>query len=628
MSVLAMFALGLIIPNIPIAHRGSFEYSGIVVESKENYFIFLSEFKKYYVYEEKNSKEIGDYLIICSKPEDVVVNTYESQFSFDEYLSNKGVKESLSSKDITIKWTSPFRMKAIKSNFLNHFDEDTKAMISALLFADRDYEHSSTKMMSELNLIFLFSASGIYFSFLLKGLEKLFKFFLKDRLAEIFPLVILSPYSIFLFNKIGVMRVIFLTLLKYLNKHVLKKRFTYLTILSFTAITFLVIDYHLIYQSGYYIGFGLSFILIFVRTSLSFFRKKHQAILIPVFIYLFMLPISNLNAGSFHIFGLLFQTLSIPFNEIFITFSLISFYVGYPFRIILSNLTRVLLLVYSEFSKIDIHITIGDYFKYLLIPYYVLYIYSIYLLESKRFLHLKINSLPLVSTVLISLVPIRTYILNAVYFINVGQGDSILIKNKDNIVMIDTGGSTSFDMAKETLIPFLNKKQINHIDLLITTHDDFDHSGASASLIDNFNVKSCLNRRDDFPVKVGDIYLENLNTFSGKDKNDNSLVFNVDFMGKKFLFMGDASIETEKYMIANNIDLDCDILKVGHHGSSTSTCEEFLNKATPEEAIISSAKKNKYNHPNKEVIERLNKHNIKIRQTSIEGTISYVQLAS
>lgn len=626
---LSAFIFGLLITQIPrISFNGNFTYSGIVLESKENYFIFYSKMEKFYVYEEKNSREIGDYLIICAEPEDIVSTSYESRFSFDDYLKDKGVERLLSSKNIEVKHSSPIRLKNIKSKFLDGFDEDTKAVVNALLFAEKDYQSTSIRIIDDLNLIFFFSMSGIYLSFLLRVLEKLFKLFLKDRYAEALPFLILLPYSIFLFPKIGVLRVMILTLLKYINNHFLKKHFTYLTIVSFLAVVFLIFDYHLAYQTGFYVGFSLSIGLIFFRTAISRFKKKKQALLVPIFVYLAMLPLSNFNSGTFHIFGLLFQTFLIPFNEIFIIFALISFYVGYPFRIILSNLSKVSLLITYEFLKADIVIPVADYFKYFVFLYYAFLLYGVYLLESGRYFHLKINCLPLVSVVLISLIPVRRYITNAVYFINVGQGDSILLKNKDKTVMIDTGGVLSFDIAKESLIPFLNKKQINHIDLLITTHDDFDHSGGASSLIDNFEVKTYLNSRDQFPVQVGDIYLENLNTFQGKDKNDNSLVFNISFMGKKFLLMGDASVETEKYMLANNIDLDCDILKVGHHGSKTSTCEEFLVAASPEEAIISAGAKNKYHHPDKEVIDRLEAHNIKIRRTSLEGSISYVQLAS
>ncbi|MCF0117788.1 MAG: MBL fold metallo-hydrolase [Bacilli bacterium] len=211
------------------------------------------------------------------------------------------------------------------------------------------------------------------------------------------------------------------------------------------------------------------------------------------------------------------------------------------------------------------------------------------------------------------------------YFINVGQGDSILIQNKNNIVLIDTGGVNNIDLASETLIPFMRSKQINHIDALITTHNDSDHCGAALSLMENFPVYNYLPNKDQFPYQIGEIYLKNINTYSFTEDNDNSLVFNLDFMNKKWLLMGDASTLVEKRLIENNIDIDCDILKVGHHGSKTSTSEAFIKAASPQEAIISVGAKNYYGHPSESVIDLLAKYNVTIRRTDIEGTISYTK---
>ena len=87
--------------------------------------------------------------------------------------------------------------------------------------------------------------------------------------------------------------------------------------------------------------------------------------------------------------------------------------------------------------------------------------------------------------------------------------------------------------------------------------------------------------------------------------------------------MGDAPKEIEKKIIKDNKNIKCDYLKVGHHGSNTSTCEEFVKTIKPKEAIISCGYKNFYNHPHKEVIDILNKYNVKIKRTDIEGTIKY-----
>jgi len=305
-----------------------------------------------------------------------------------------------------------------------------------------------------------------------------------------------------------------------------------------------------------------------------------------------------------------------------------SFYLTIPFRHLLSALSNVFTNVYTFIDLNSVAIPVAGYVQYSIPCYYVCSLYLLYLIESKRYFHLKFGSIPIVSSLCLSLIPLQTFIVNGVYFINVGQGDSILIKNRDNIVMIDTGGNKSFDMANEVLIPFLKKKQINHIDALIATHNDFDHSGAVVPLINNFPVYNYLTKPDDFPYQIGDISLTNLNDYKSNETNDTSLVFNIDFIGRKWLLMGDASIDVEKFLIDENKDINCDILKVGHHGSKTSTSDEFLKYTSPQEAIISVGAKNSYHHPNDEVLAKLNKYGIKIRRTDIEGTISYVQIAT
>ncbi len=628
-AVFACFALGVSLPLLSnVVRNGSSPYAGVVVETRENYFIFQSGLNKYYVYEKDNDREIGDFLVIASDAKDYISTTYESRFSFNDYLLDKGITKTLDSYSIEVRSKNPIRPKKVIKQFLNYFDEDTKALIDSFLFSHKDYGNNTIRMIDEMNLIYLLSMSGIYLSFLLRSLEKLFKFFLKDKYAEALPFLLLLPFALFTVPRIGVIRVMLLTLLKYVNKHFLKKKYSYLTILSALALAFLIVDYHLIYQSAYYVGFSFSFALIFVRTAISRFKKITQALLVPVFAYTFMLPIATLNGGAVHVLALLFQTIFIPFNEIFIIVALFSFYSSYPFRVSLGELTKVLKITYNAFYQADIALPVADYFKYFVLVYYALYFLFLYYLESNRFVHLKWSYLPLVSILAISMIPIRTYLINAVYFINVGQGDSILIQNRNKIVMIDTGGNTSFDMAKESLIPFLKKRQINHIDLLVTTHNDADHAGAAVSLMKNYNVKQYYSNHEFQTTQVGDIYLENLNTYRAEDENDTSLVFNVSFMGKKWLFTGDASVAVEHDMITKGMDLDCDILKVGHHGSKSSTSEEFLLATTPTEAIVSCGAKNSYHHPDKEVINRLIAHGVKIRYTKQEGTISYVQLAT
>jgi competence protein ComEC len=189
--------------------------------------------------------------------------------------------------------------------------------------------------------------------------------------------------------------------------------------------------------------------------------------------------------------------------------------------------------------------------------------------------------------------------------------------------MVDTGGNIGFDMAEESLIPFLLKRRIYHIDALIASHGDFDHVGAVSTLCAKFRVGRYITERKDFPLKVGRMTFVNYNIYEGQEENDKSLVLATKVGGKTYLLTGDAPYQIERQIIRDHPELRCDILKLGHHGSNTSSCEEFLVTVKPSVAIISCGARNKYGHPTKEIIDRLNKLKIPYRRTDEEGSISY-----
>ena len=594
-------------------------YQGMVVEVKENYFLFQSHFEKYYIYEENTNKEIGDFLVIKSKPSEYKANTYESQFDFVAYLKDKGVKRSLTLKDYETKFRNPIRVHQGKQKFLNQLDDDAKGLVNALIFNEKDYSSTAVKQFDELNLMYLLSVSGIYLHILFVSTTYVFGLFSSKKVSQAVPILLFSPLAFYSFPRISILRIFSIALLKYINEHFLKKRFSYLTLLSSLALFFVIIDFHLVYQEAFYIGFSLSLLGVFYRTGIQYLPSRKRKIYLSFSAYLFLLPLMCANQGTLHILSFPFQLMLVPFILLLIIISFL-FMIKIPLAGLINSYSGLLIGISKSLLKIDISlpILVNEWFFFV---YYISILLILYLLESQRIRHLRNVTLALASFMVISLIPIHTSF-NSVYFINVGQGDSILIRNRNKTVLLDTGGNTKFDMATETLIPFFNKIGVRHIDLLVTSHDDFDHSGAANSLIENFKVYNYLHNREDFPYKVGDIYLENINFYNG-DVNDNSLVFLLSFMKKKWMLTGDASIESEKYILESGIDVDCDILKVGHHGSNTSSSEEFIKATSPSEAIISCGAKNTYGHPHKEVIDRLEKYNVKIRRTDLEGTISY-----
>lgn len=237
------------------------------------------------------------------------------------------------------------------------------------------------------------------------------------------------------------------------------------------------------------------------------------------------------------------------------------------------------------------------------------------------------------------------------YFFNVGQGSTAFLKYNGLNIVIDAG-SLQQNLSFNTLDNFFKQKGIQQIDLVIISHFHTDHVNAISSLIQSYNVKevvyslpkaenilfnNILNLLKEKDIKLsvvnaGDVFaLKNIvfKIYSPRkdyiiEDNDitnaNSIVLQVDIEDKKFLFMGDATKNTEEYILKEN-DLEVVyLLSVGHHGSKTSTSEELLKELKPEVAVI-SCKESVYGHPNKEVLEVLEEYNVNVLITEKMGAI-------
>ena len=232
-----------------------------------------------------------------------------------------------------------------------------------------------------------------------------------------------------------------------------------------------------------------------------------------------------------------------------------------------------------------------------------------------------------------------------VYFFDVNQGDSSLIVTpyRKEVIMIDTGGIKGRKVS-DNVVSFLKNSGINAIDYLILTHGDFDHMGDAISLVENFKVENVifncgeLNELEMDLIKVLDrkkisyyscikeLYIEDNNLYflNNKDygnENDNSSVIYTELSNYRFLFMGDAGADVEEDLMVKYNFQDIDVLKIGHHGSKTSSGKEFINAINPRYSLISVGENNRYGHPNKEVLENLKES--KIYRTDLDGSILF-----
>lgn len=213
-----------------------------------------------------------------------------------------------------------------------------------------------------------------------------------------------------------------------------------------------------------------------------------------------------------------------------------------------------------------------------------------------------------------------------VYTLNIGQGDCSVIVEPfyKSVVMIDCGQSLYRDNVERIIFPFLENKNIHTIDTLILTHDDFDHSGGYDRLKEKVKIKKVIKDSKD-KVNVEYPFYLLLQERKAKDENDSSIISYFTFDHLNYLFMGDASKEIEKQLM-DTYDLKADVIKVGHHGSNTSSDAAFLDSLDCKIALISAGYKNKYDHPSTETLKTLDHLHIHTFCTSTDGSIAIYSL--
>ena len=234
-----------------------------------------------------------------------------------------------------------------------------------------------------------------------------------------------------------------------------------------------------------------------------------------------------------------------------------------------------------------------------------------------------------------------------VHYIDVGQGDSILIQVNNKNLLIDAGPGDS----KSSTVNYLKQQGVKKLDFVVETHPHEDHIGGMSEVIRQFsigefyspkvtanisafsNMISSLKAKNlkiniakaGISINLGtNVNLDFLGPCSDNYNNDLNLyssIIKLTYKESKFLFMGDAQAANEAELLSKNFDVSCDVLKVGHHGSKTSSAKAFIDKAMPGIAVISVGKGNDYGHPNKETLKTLKAVNCLVYRTDLNGSV-------
>ena len=513
----------------------------------------------------------------------------------------------------------------IKSKLISTFNN---RYLYTFILGDKSYlSKDVVRSYQENGISHLFAISGMHISLLvlmITKILKLFKFNEYDRFK--ITSIILFMYLLLVGFSPSILRGVLFYFLFTINNiyyFYIKKINLFIIIISMA----LLINPRYVYDLGFLYSYSISLSLLIFSDYLkgNYFISLLKVSLIA---NLVSIPITLYSFNQINLLSILYNLVYVPF---------ISFIV-FPFTLIiliikpLEPIYNLLIIVLENTSLFLSNI---DLFK-LTFKELNIFIYIVYFIIIFIFLFRRIKEYLYVLLILLFIhfiLPSGDY----VEFINVGQGDSTLISLNNKYYLIDTGGNRNREVYYYNLKPVLKNNGVRKIDCLILTHGDYDHMGEAINLVNNFKVEKVIFNCGEYNYlekelikelnkknikyyscisKLDNLYF--LNTKKYSNENDNSNVIYTEINNYKFLFMGDASIVREKDILDEYNINNIDVLKVGHHGSKTSSSELFINSIDPRYSIISVGK-NKYGHPNVEVLNNLS--NSKIYRTDKCGNI-------
>lgn len=581
----------------------------------------------------------GDYIYVYGVFKKPKENGNFNLFNYKRYLLSNKINYVVTASKIAIIKKNDNVFYILKNNLLKRIESanKSKGYILAFLYADKSLiEKDVYTKYQKIGVSHLFAVSGMHVSLisivLLKLLNKI-----KERKRYIIVSIFLSIY-LFLTNfTISMVRATFQFILFFINKSFkLNIDNSNLVILLFLILV--IINPYNIYNIGFLFSFIISFTLIRCSKLIKgkFIIKSLKTSLISFFS---SMPVLINNFFEVNFLGIILNIIYIPFVS-YILFPLSLVTVLFP------SLDNILYMFISHFEKITdffsnikfLSFSICKMNIFLIIMYYLIFIY---ILKRKKKLIYKIIIVIISLTFLINNGRIVN---NEVSILDVGQGDSSLIRLKNKNILIDTGGNINYDMSKNILIPYFKSVGIKKIDYLVLTHGDYDHMGEAINLVENFKVEKVIfncgpyndlenelieildKKKIKYYSCIKELNIDNnklhfLQTKEYDNENENSNVIYTELNGYKFMFMGDAGIEKEKDILEKYNLSNIDVLKVGHHGSKTSSSRTFIDEINPKYSIISVGKNNRYGHPNKEVLNTL--EDSKIYRTDQDGSIIF-----
>ncbi|MBS3810706.1 MAG: DNA internalization-related competence protein ComEC/Rec2 [Halanaerobiales bacterium] len=623
----------------------------------------------------KNNLKHGDIVIANLDLFEVDQESNPGGFSYRNYLKKQNIYSTAQVYEI-YKLSNQYLLSTpivmIKERMLNIIDQNiippVNEFIKALVLGEKsnlDPRYESNFRKAGAN--HLLAISGLHIGFITIFILSILSIFSLNQLTKnIILSILLISYALMTGLRASVLRASLMVIFFRLSKQFEVDLDIY-SVLSITLLFILLLDPYQLFS----VGLQLSFIVLLMIIAWTKILKKylHPILAVSIAAQLGSIPLTAYYFNIITPAGVITNLWSIPLISIIIFLSLTHFMLNLILPI-LSLITAKLIYFSTTFLNYGINIMskLPSAQIYLTTPLstvvFLTYI-SLFLLaytyhnkninNAKTTQYLKYINILLI-IIIITMVffrPPDDDLLN-ICCLDVGQGDSIFIKTpENNNILVDTGGlSKSNNIAETTILPYLLQRNVKVINYLIITHFDYDHCGGAEFLIENGFVKNLIisehfDSMDSNAQSIIKIALDmNIRVFQAhidqklevdevklkflsppvhpnfKEKNNNSLVFRLKYKKFTMLFTGDIEGKVEKYILDNksNLQLCSDILKIAHHGSSTSSLDNFLKAVNPKEALISVGY-NYFNQPDPKLIKRLINKQIRVWRTDKQGAI-------
>ena len=592
-----------------------------------------------------NDIKLGDRIIIYGSLKEANNNTIPNLFNYKKYLRTNGIFYLMTIDKFEKVGNNTSIIYYIKNKLIGRINNIKKSgsYVKTFVLAINEIDKDVRSSYQYNGISHLFSISGMHIT--------LFATFLLGTMNKIsynryFNYFIVNLFLIFFMVLVGFtassVRSVLMFILFSINK-LFNLKIKSLDIMLIVLIVLLLINPFYLNSVSFLFSYIISTGIVVANRNIKQIKNKLVKNLYISFIsFMFSLPICINYFNQVNVLSVVLNLFFIPLvSSIIFPLSIVSLFVPkidailYLFIGIMEKcslfVSNISMFVIS-FPKVGIE---------LVIIYYVILVVSLY--KPKMYIGV------ILLIILFKNISYFDSDLRMLVF-DVGQGDSILVSfpNNGSNVLIDTSGDTmnyeSSNNVGNKIIPYLKTVGITKIDYLVISHGDFDHMGEAINLVNNFEVDNVVFNCGEFnnleknlimvlnkknikyytcirELRISKYKMQFLNTREYDNENDNSSVVYFNYDGYKFLFMGDAGVEKEKDILEKYNISDIDVLKVGHHGSKTSSDKKFIDEIKPKYSIISVGKNNRYGHPNKEVLDTLN--DLKIYRTDQDGSIMF-----